>query len=1155
MPEAARFCPFCGNAIVVGRTEERRVVSVLFADLVGFTALAETLDPEQVKHLVDGCFQLLVADIVAYGGRVDKIVGDAIVALFGAPVAHEDDAERAVRAALRIQGTVGVYAVARNIPFQVRIGVNTGEVLVGALRAGGDYTAMGDVVNAAERLETAALPGAVLVGPATHAATRNVVRYEAVGLVRVRNREEPVEAWRAIEPLAPPGRRGRKVKAPFVGRDTELALLLDGTRLAVTHHRPFLAAIEGEGGVGKSRLAREAIARAQDAFGPVVLVARCMPYGESSPWHPLAAALADHIGLESGSSFAEAERMVCGALEELGDAVVQSDYGRTATGLLHLFGQPTALDGIDPARARDELTQAVLAYLHAMARCGPLLLVMADLEWADPLLLALLERALGESAGLPFVLFTTSRSSAQAPWPPPPGRHNTLALRIDALDPAAARELVSALLADSVDIDTREAVLERSGGNPLFLEELAAAVVDCGEVGELPDTLRGLVSARLDLLDPGARAVLDNAAVLGPSGKWDALVTFGEKLGQSPRPTDLATLADAELLDIDGDRWSFRSESVRDVAYYTLTKSARAQRHAGVARAIEEATGGSDVAAERIAYHYATAARLFEELGPVPHVEPDIAAVAAGWFARAAARALDRMVPRKAAHLVDDGLEVLGPDDVDGEIGRQLLQLRGRAYVELHQIDAARIDAVSVLEAARRADDRAAMAEAHAILGEIHTQTGHLDRATESFAVAVDLWREVGDRRGEAEAQRAWGFASVLGGDFDDAERHLAAAHEVFAAEHDRRGQAWVDQHRAWISFVQSDMAQAEERLNHAASTFVEMGDRGGLAWVHGLLAFVRFNQGRFEEADTLAREVIEDAVHRDEPWGRGMMLALQSALRLWAGRLPEAVALGEESKALMHSIGDRYGETQAIAPLSRALVATGRLAEANRTIEEARTASELYGMAGYSGTIAAGAAVHAGDGERAAREARHALDELHQHHVEGYGYDAGVTLGLALLQTGFVDEADEVLSTARMERPGHPNALAVSALVALAAGRVDEAVEHAAAARAAGGGTYLDVVLALVAGGLAEAVRGESEPSTAALDEAITLADGAGDLVMQAVTRLAAAEAGVTLGRPGCADNRAGAEARLESLALGTTGWTTAIGLAARGGERLPVG
>jgi class 3 adenylate cyclase/tetratricopeptide (TPR) repeat protein len=1155
VPEAARFCPFCGNAILLGRTEERRVVSVLFADLVGFTAMAESLDPEQVKHLVDGCFELLVADIVAYGGRVDKIVGDAIVALFGAPVAHEDDAERAVRAALRMQGTVGVYAVARKVPFQVRIGVNTGEVLVGALRAGGDYTAMGDVVNAAERLQTSAQPGAVLVGRSTYSATQRVVRYEAVGPVRVRNREEPVDAWRAIEPLAPPGRRGRKVKAPFVGRDTELALLLDGTRLAVTHHRPFLAAIEGEGGVGKSRLAREAITRAREAFAPVVLVARCMPYGESSPWHPLSAALAEQIGLEAGSAYTDAEQTVCAALEALGEAVVDNDHSRIATGLLHLFGQPTALDGIDPARARDELTHAVLVYLHALARRGPVLLAVADLEWADPLLLELLERALGESAGLSFVLFTTSRPNTDAPWPPPPGRHNTLALRVDALDPLAARELATALLDDAVDDATRGAVLERGGGNPLFLEELAAAVTDCGVVTELPDTLRGLVSARLDLLDPAARALLDNAAVLGPSGKWDALVTFGEKLGQSPHPDSLATLADAELLDVDGDRWSFRSESVRDVAYQTLTKSARAQRHFGVAKAIEEATHGSDLAAERIAHHYASAARLVDELGPVQHVDPDVAVDAASWFARAAARALDRMVPRKAAQLVDEGLAVLGPDDVDGEIGRQLLQLRGRAYVELHQMEAARRDAIVVLEGARRAGDRAAMAEAHGILGEIHTQTGRLDRANTSFAQAVELWRDVGDRRGEAEAQRAWGFASVLGGDFDDAERHLAAAHEVFAAENDRRGQAWVDQHRAWISFVQSDMAQAEERLNHAASTFIEMGDRGGLAWVHGLLAFVRFNQGRFEEADTLAREVIDDSLHRDEPWGRGMMLALQSALRLWAGRLPEAVTLGEESKALMHSIGDRYGETQAIAPLSRALVATGRVADANRVIEEARTASELYGLAGYSGTIAAGAAVHAGDGERAAREARHALDELRQHHVEGYGYDAGVTLGLALLQTGFVEEADEVLATARLERPGHPNALAVSALVALAAGRCDEARGYAETARAAAGGTYLDLVLALVALGLAEAERGGGDACTAALHEAITLADGAGDLVMQAVTRLAAAEAGLTLGRPGAADDRVAAEARLDALALGTDGWITAIGLAARGGERIPIG
>src|SRR5262245_8768988 len=548
-----------------------------------------------------------------------------------------------------MQGTVGVFAIARNLPFQVRIGVKTGELLVGALRAGGDYTAMGDVVNTAERLQTAAVPGAVLVGPATYAATERAIRYEAVGPVRARNREEPIDAWRAVEPLAPPGRRRRKVKAPFVGRETELALLLDGTRLAVTHYRPFLAAIEGEGGVGKSRLAREAIARAQTAFSPVVLVGRCMPYGESSPWHPLASALADHIGVESGGSYTDAERAVCSALDALGTI---DDAARTATGLLHLFGQPTALDGIDPARARDELAQAVLVYLRALARRKPLLLTVADLEWADPLLLGLLGRALSELSGLPFILITTARPGAErlrsaAPGPPPPGRHNTMVLRVDALDPSAATELVSALLTSDVDDRTRETVLERGGGNPLFLEELAAAVTDCGKSTELPDTLRGLVSARLDLLDAATRAVLDNAALLGPSGKWHALVTFGRALGQNPQPDSLAVLADAELLDVDGDQWSFRSESVRDVAYQTLTKSARAQRHSGVAKAIEEATGSSDIAAEKIAYHYATAARLVAELGPVHYVDPDVALTAATWFARAAARALDRMVPRK----------------------------------------------------------------------------------------------------------------------------------------------------------------------------------------------------------------------------------------------------------------------------------------------------------------------------------------------------------------------------------------------------------------------------------------------------------------------------------------------------------------------------
>jgi class 3 adenylate cyclase/tetratricopeptide (TPR) repeat protein len=1151
VPEAARFCPSCGHSLGTARLEERRVVTVLFADLVGFTSLAETLDPESVKHLVDGCFELLVADVVAFGGRVDKIVGDAIVALFGAPVAHQDDAERAVRAALRMHQTLANHCGPELPRLEMRVGVNTGEVLVGALRSGGDYTAMGDVVNAAERLQTAASPGEVLVGPATHAATLRQIGYEAIGLVRARGREEPIEAWRATEPLLPPGQRGRKIKAPFVGRDTEMTLLLESIGLAYSHHRPFLVVIEGEGGVGKSRLAREAIERARVAYGPVVLVGRCMPYGEPSSLHPMASAIATHIGVRPEMPAEEAEALVGGAVLAACSGDMSADPNRVTIGLLHLLGRPTSLDLIDPTRARDEMVQAVLGYLYALARGGPLMLIVADLDWADPLLVELLERALSLLTGLAFTMLTTSRPGAEGHWPPPPGRHNTLLLRVDPLERAAAERLAAALLPRDASDELRAELLDRSAGNPLFLEELAVAVKDCGTVAELPDTLRGLVAARLDRLDPAERAVVENAAVLGPTGTWEYLEHFGKALGQDPQPEVLAALADAELLDLDGDRWSFRSESVRDVAYQMLTKSSRAQRHAGVAHAIEVETGGSDVLAEQIAHHYACAARLVREIGPVSKVDGDVAAKAASWYARAAARALDRMTPRRTARLASDALEVLGPRDITDPLRRELVALRSRALVELHEMDAARADAIETLRGAELVGDTAGVADARTLLGEIASHSGDFDGAVHSFEVAVAAWREVGDRRGEAEAQRAWGLACLMGGEFADAERHLASANEVFEDERDRRGQAWVEQHRAWISFIQGDMARAEERLNDAATTFRDMGDEGGLSWVHGLLAFVRYQQGRFEEADALAREVAEEALLRDEKWGRGMMLALQSALRLWTGRVPEAVELGEEAWALLRSIGDQYGAMQAAGPLSRALVASGRIAEAYRRVEETRPANQLHGAGAFSATVAAGVAAHAGDAGRAVGEAHIALERLHEQATDFY--DVTVTMALALLQQGRVDEADEHARIALDMRPGHPNVESVAALAALAQGRVADAVGHVERARTSPGATYFDIVIALVAQGLACTALGDEGGALAALDEAVLVADGAGDVVVQAVARLAGAEAKERLGRPEAAASRLDAMDRLRGLGQAVEGWARAVALAAQGGTPAP--
>ncbi|HRA35462.1 MAG TPA: adenylate/guanylate cyclase domain-containing protein, partial [Acidimicrobiales bacterium] len=232
----ARFCASCGRALQAV-DDERRVVTVLFADLVGFTTLSERLDPELVKNLVDRSFDRLAEDVTAFGGQVDKVVGDALVALFGAPVAHEDDAERAVRAALRMQQTLDREAQSMGHALRMRVGVNTGEVLVGAMRAAGSVTAMGDVVNTASRLQAAAHPGEVLVGPSTRAATSLTIAYEARGPIAAKGREEPVDTWLALSPIVPPGYRARREGVPLVGRQHEVAVLQRAVDLSVTNRR------------------------------------------------------------------------------------------------------------------------------------------------------------------------------------------------------------------------------------------------------------------------------------------------------------------------------------------------------------------------------------------------------------------------------------------------------------------------------------------------------------------------------------------------------------------------------------------------------------------------------------------------------------------------------------------------------------------------------------------------------------------------------------------------------------------------------------------------------------------------------------------------------------------------------------------------------
>jgi class 3 adenylate cyclase len=343
------------------------MATVLFADLAGFTGLSETLDPEQLKNLMDRCFARLAADVTNHGGRVDKVVGDAMVAIFGAPVAHEDDAERAVRTGLQMQRSIASLSAELGVALRLRVGVNSGEVLVGAMRAGGDYTAMGDAVNVASRLQTMAVPGTVVVGPATYSATAGVVRYEVLGSVQPRGREAPVDAWRAVESLSVPGRRPRRSVAPLIGRDDELTVLRQSVSTAIRHSRPSVTFLLGEAGMGKSRLIEEVAGWAAAEHGALVLEGRCVPYGEANPWWPIAEAVRRACGVEGGDSAADTSAKVRAAVARICCVDgADPEAAQLAAGLLHLMGDEDALPDVDPQRARQEARRSLHALMSGL---------------------------------------------------------------------------------------------------------------------------------------------------------------------------------------------------------------------------------------------------------------------------------------------------------------------------------------------------------------------------------------------------------------------------------------------------------------------------------------------------------------------------------------------------------------------------------------------------------------------------------------------------------------------------------------------------------------------------------------------------------------------------------------------------------------------
>ena len=626
---------------------ERKLATVLFADLAGSTGLADEQDPERTRARLERFYEAMAREIEAAGGTVEKFAGDAVMAAFGAPEALEDHAERALHAALAMQRRL-------EDGLALRIGVNTGDVVVGEPRAGSSFVS-GDAVNIAARLEQAADPGEILAGERTVAAVGGAFEFGDPTTVEAKGKPEGIPARRLVRALTLMRPRGvGGLARAFVGRDDELESLCAGYRRAVESSRTVLVTIIGEAGVGKTRLVRELWERlGEEEPQPLRRTGRCLAYGQGITYWPLAEVLKEHLGLLESDPPAEVRRRL-GAGEILGLTL-----GLDVAGELH------------PLAARDRLHEAWIEFLSRLGRERPVVLLIEDVHWAEEPLLDLLER-IARDVDAPLLLLVTARPDfvdARPGWGGP--RVTSQTVWLEPLPAETARALVDTLLGSHIPDDVRELVVERAEGNPFFVEEVLGSLIDQGVLErtdgiwtarptagfEIPDSVQAVLAARIDLLGDAEKAALQAAAVIGRIF-WTSPV-YELVPGMEP---DLRALEDRDFIrrrsgsSLEGElEYAFKHALTREVAYAGLPKGRRARLHAMFAEWIARVGGGRDEHAPLLAHHFAEAIRPEDAdlcWGDAPKELERLRAQAVVWLERAADLAIGR-------YEIDEGLALL----------------------------------------------------------------------------------------------------------------------------------------------------------------------------------------------------------------------------------------------------------------------------------------------------------------------------------------------------------------------------------------------------------------------------------------------------------------------------------------------------------------
>ena len=957
---------------------ERKLATVLFVDLVNSTGLVTGADPEVVRRRVQTFFERVSHCVITHGGIVEKFAGDAVMAAFGIPQAHEDDAERAVRAGLAI------LAAVEELELQARVGVESGEVVT----EDGEATfATGEAVTLAARLEQAAEPGQILLGPGAHRLTLGRIEVEDVGPVELKGLAEPVWAWRAVS--ANGGARLRSLEAPLVGREAELELLQNTYERALRDRRAHLFTIYGEPGVGKSRVAREF---ADSLEGATVLHGRSLPYGEGVTYWPLAEMVKSAAGIADDDPLDVAIEKLRAFCED--EAV--ADLLGLASGVL---------EAVRSESSAQEIAWAAREWAQRLAEEQPLVLVFEDIHWAEEPLLELIEHLATWVREAPLLLLCIARPELldlRPGWGG--GRVRATAIELEPLAREESERLVDELPEDG-DLPelAREELLDKTEGNPLFVEETMRMLAEEGleSVDRIPDTVQALIAARIDRLPAQSKEILQRAAVIGRVFWEGALVRLSPELESVEEPLDDLLLRDFILSEprssIRGEQaFRFKHVLIREVAYASLSKSMRAEQHAAFADWLKERAGeelleirafhldraaaltaelngsapaelqreAADALAEAGLRAFAReanrtarqlfvrsveleptlrrrylAARAAERLSDLPTVSREMEEVLAAaeeagdrWTqGRALISLAEALVLRegdvaRAEEMVDEALEVLEPDDLEG----RFRALDVRSTIAWSRGDLAKEEDVvrDQLELAREAGRKDFESTASDTLASVYISRLELDRAAPLVEKALLLAEESGSAEARGQALRFAGQLYLHRGELDDAEAALDAAREHLA----EAGRAWALgralNFSAWTAWWKGDLPRAERIFRESIRILAPLEDRATLCETQRGLAQLLVAEGRIDEAERFALAARETVSPHDVTSVATTTMAL-GVVRAAQGRDDEAETLLREAYEMSAETEHRRNEAQSLHALAQFLRERGRDDEA----------------------------------------------------------------------------------------------------------------------------------------------------------------------------------------------------------------------------------